>query len=143
MLNSITLQGRLAFDPQLKRTQSGAPVVSFRLAVDRDFKDKQTGERATDWIDVVAWNSTAEFVSRYFAKGRMAVVDGRLQIREWQDKEGNKRTTAEVVADHVYFGDSQWSEGNNSATSRNSYTPPVQDAQFTDLPDDDPGGLPF
>ncbi len=107
MLNKIFLMGRLARDPELRRTQTGTPVASFRLAVDRDFKDRNTGERATDWIDVVAWRQTAEFVSRYFTKGRMAVVEGRLQIRDWTDKDGNKRTTAEVVADQVYFGDSK------------------------------------
>lgn len=107
MLNHIVIMGRLARDPELRHTQAGVPVATFRLAVDRDFKDKTTGERATDWIDVVAWRGTGEFVSRYFAKGRMAVVDGRLQMREWTDKEGNKRTTAEVVADNVYFGDSK------------------------------------
>ena len=107
MLNKIFIMGRLARDPELRRTQTGTPVASFRLAVDRDFKDKSTGERSTDWIDVVAWRQTAEFVSRYFTKGRMAVVEGRLQMRDWTDKEGNKRTTAEVVADNVYFGDSK------------------------------------
>ena len=107
MLNHIVIMGRLARDPELRRTQSGVPVASFRLAVDRDFKDKTTGERATDWIDVVAWRQTGEFVSRYFTKGRMAVVEGRLQMRDWTDKDGNKRTTAEVVADNVYFGDSK------------------------------------
>ncbi len=107
MLNHIVIMGRLARDPELRHTQSGTPVASFRLAVDRDFKDKNTGERTTDWIDVVAWRGTGEFVSRYFSKGRMAVVEGRLQIREWTDKEGNRRTTAEVVADNVYFGDSK------------------------------------
>ena len=107
MLNHIVIMGRLARDPELRRTQAGVPVASFRLAVDRDFKDKNTGERATDWIDVVAWRQTGEFVSRYFAKGRMAVVEGRLQMRDWTDKEGNKRTSAEVVADNVYFGDSR------------------------------------
>ena len=107
MLNHIVIMGRLARDPELRHTQTGTPVASFRLAVDRDFKDKNTGERATDWIDVVAWRQTGEFVSRYFSKGRMAVVEGRLQIREWTDKEGNRRTTAEVVADNVYFGDSK------------------------------------
>ena len=107
MLNHIVIMGRLARDPELRHTQSGTPVASFRLAVDRDFKDKNTGERTTDWIDVVAWRGTGEFVSRYFSKGRMAVVEGRLQIREWTDKEGNRRTTAEVVADSVYFGDSK------------------------------------
>ena len=107
MLNHIVIMGRLARDPELRRTQSGVPVASFRLAVDRDFKDKNTGERGTDWIDVVAWRATGEFVSRYFTKGRMAVVEGRLQMRDWTDKEGNKRTSAEVVADNVYFGDSR------------------------------------
>ena len=107
MLNHIVIMGRLARDPELRRTQAGVPVASFRLAVDRDFRDKTTGERATDWIDVVAWRQTGEFVSRYFTKGRMAVVEGRLQIREWTDKEGNRRTSAEVVADNVYFADSR------------------------------------
>ena len=107
MLNHIVIMGRLARDPELRHTQSGTPVASFRLAVDRDFKDKNTGERQTDWIDVVAWRSTGEFVSRYFTKGRMAVVDGRLQMREWTDRDGNKRVSAEVVADSVYFGDSR------------------------------------
>ena len=107
MLNRIIIMGRLARDPELRRTQTGTPVASFSLAVDRDFKDKSTGERSTDWIDVVAWRQTAEFVSRYFTKGRMAVVEGRLQMRDWTDKEGNKRTSAEVVADNVYFGDSK------------------------------------
>lgn len=107
MLNHIVIMGRLARDPELRRTQAGVPVASFRMAVDRDFRDKTTGERATDWIDVVAWRQTGEFVSRYFTKGRMAVVEGRLQIREWTDKEGNRRTSAEVVADNVYFADSR------------------------------------
>lgn len=107
MLNHIVIMGRLARDPELRHTQSGTPVATFRLAVDRDFKDKNTGERATDWIDVVAWRGTGEFVSRYFAKGRMAVVEGRLQMRDWTDKDGNRRTSAEVVADNVYFADSR------------------------------------
>ena len=107
MLNRIVLMGRLTRDPELRQTQSGASVANFSLAVDRDFKDKQTGEKTTDFIDIVAWRSSAEFVSRYFAKGRMAVVDGRLQLRDWTDKDGNKRRTAEVLADHVYFGDSK------------------------------------
>ena len=93
MLNRIIIMGRLARDPELRRTQTGTPVASFRLAVDRDFKDRNTGEKATDWIDVVAWRQTAEFVSRYFTKGRMAVVEGRLQMRDWTDKDGNKRTS--------------------------------------------------
>ena len=116
MLNKIFLMGRLTRDPELRRTQTGTPVASFSLAVDRDFKDKSTGERSTDFIDVVAWRQTGEFVSRYFAKGRMAVVEGRLQIRDWTDKEGGKRRTAEVIADNVYFGDSK-RDGDNGGYS--------------------------
>lgn len=122
MLNHIVIMGRLARDPELRHTQAGIPVASFTLAVDRDFKDKTTGERATDWIDVVAWRSTGEFVSRYFSKGRMAVVDGRLQIREWTDKEGNKRRSAEVVADNVYFGDSKRDGDNSGSYGGGSYS---------------------
>ena len=107
MLNKIIIMGRLGKDPELRHTQSGTPVASFSLAVDRDFKDKASGERVTDWIDVVAWRQTGEFVSRYFTKGRMAVVEGRLQMRDWTDRDGNKRRSAEVVADNVYFGDSK------------------------------------
>lgn len=103
MLNKCFFQGRLVKDPELRHTQSGTAVASFSLAVDRDFKDKATGEKVTDFIDCVAWRSTAEFVSRYFAKGSMAVVVGALQIRSWDDKDGNKRRTAEVVAESVYF----------------------------------------
>ena len=106
MLNHIVLMGRLARDPELRRTQSGVSVTSFRLACDRDFRT-QSGEKETDWIDVVAWRGTAEFVSKYFQKGRMAIVEGRLQTRDWTDKEGNKRTAVEVVADNIYFGDSK------------------------------------
>lgn len=107
MLNHITIMGRLTRDPELRHTQSGTPVASFTLAVDRDFKDKDTGERATDFIDCVAWRSTAEFVSKYFSKGRMAVADGRLQLRDWTDRDGGKRRSAEVITDSVYFGDSK------------------------------------
>lgn len=106
MLNKIILMGRLTRDPELRRTQSSTAVTSFSLAVDRDFKS-QSGEKETDFIDVVAWRSTAEFVSKYFTKGRMAVVEGRLQIRDWTDRDGGKRRSAEVVADNVYFGDSK------------------------------------
>ena len=106
MLNHIVLMGRLTRDPELRRTGSGIAVASFTLAVDRDFA-AQGAERETDFVDIVAWRNTAEFVSKYFTKGRMAVVSGRLQIRNWQDKEGNKRRSAEVVADNVYFGDSK------------------------------------
>lgn len=107
MLNKVFIQGRMCADPVIRHTQSGTAVVSFTLAVERDFKDKTTGERTTDFIDVVAWRGTAEFVSRFFTKGRMAVVVGSLQIRAWEDKEGNKRRNAEVIAESVYFGDSK------------------------------------
>lgn len=107
MLNHIVLMGRLTRDPELRRTGSGVSVASFSLAVDRDFGKTESGEKETDFIDIVAWRSTADFVSKYFSKGRMAVVSGRLQIRNWNDKDGNKRRTAEVVADNVYFGDSK------------------------------------
>ncbi len=106
MLNRIVLMGRLTRDPELRRTQSGTAVVSFSVACDRDYA-AQGAERETDFIDIVAWRGTAEFVEKYFSKGRMIVVAGRLQIRNWQDKEGNKRRSAEVVADNVYFGDSK------------------------------------
>ena len=112
MLNHITIMGRLTKDVELRRTNTGTPVASFTLAVDRDFADKQSGEKETDYIEVVAWRNTAEFVSKYFAKGRMAVVSGRLQIRSWTDKDNNKRKTAEVVADNVYFGNSKKDESN-------------------------------
>ena len=119
MLNHIVLMGRLTRDPELRRTGSGIPVTTFTLAVDRDFGgNRDTGEKETDFIDIVTWRSTAEFVSKYFAKGRMAVVSGRLQIRNWNDKDGNKRRSAEVVADNVYFGSSKRdSEGTGSASS--------------------------
>ena len=106
MLNKIILMGRLTRDPELRRTQSGTAVTSFTLAADRDFKG-QNGEKETDFIDCVAWRNTAEFAAKYFTKGRMAVVEGRLQMRDWMDKEGNKRRSAEVVAENVYFGDSK------------------------------------
>lgn len=115
MLNRIILMGRLTRDPELRRTGSGTPVTSFSLAVDRDFKS-QSGEKETDFIDVVAWRSTAEFVSKYFTKGRMAVVEGRLQIRDWTDRDGGKRRSAEVVADNVYFGDSKRDGGSDFGT---------------------------
>lgn len=107
MLNHIILMGRLTRDPELRYTQSQTPVASFTIAVDRDYSGKDGGEKETDFIDIVAWRSTAQFVSKYFKKGSMAVVSGRLQIRGWTDREGNKRSSAEVVADNVYFGDSK------------------------------------
>jgi single-strand DNA-binding protein len=106
MLNKIFIMGRLTRDPELRRTQNGTAVTSFSLAVDRDFKNAD-GSKDTDYIDVVAWRGAAEFVAKYFAKGRMAVVEGRLQMRDWTDKEGNKRRNAEVLADSIYFGDSK------------------------------------
>ena len=121
MLNHITIMGRLTRDPELRRTGSGIAVTSFTVAVDRDFSPKDGGERETDFIDCVAWRQTGEFVSKYFTKGRMAVVSGRLQIRSWTDKEGNKRRTAEVVADNVYFGDSKRDDQGGSSYSGNSY----------------------
>ncbi|MDD2956750.1 MAG: single-stranded DNA-binding protein [Oscillospiraceae bacterium] len=160
MLNKIFIMGRLTRDPELRRTSTGTPVASFSLAVDRDFKDKSTGERTTDFIDVVAWRQTGEFVSRYFTKGRMAVVEGRLQIRDWTDKDGNKRRTAEVVADQVYFGDSKrdgegggyssgysqggYSAGGHSAPAAPSGygAPPADGDQFAELSEND-GELPF
>lgn len=105
MLNHIVIAGRLTRDPELRRTNSGEAVASFTLACDRDFKSKN-GERETDFIECVAWRNTAEFVAKYFQKGRMAIVEGRLQVRSWTDKDGNKRKTYEIVAGGVYFGDS-------------------------------------
>ena len=164
MLNKIFIMGRLTRDPELRHTQTGTAVASFTLAVDRDFKDRSTGERGTDFINVVAWRQTGEFVSRYFTKGRMAVVEGRLQMRDWTDKDGNKRTAAEVVADNVYFGDSKRdgeSGGTYSAGYAGGYSPapmggnsgyaapapsgygaPTGVNQFAELSDDD-GELPF
>ena len=122
MLNHITIMGRLTRDPELRRTGSGIAVASFTLAVDRDFSPKDGGERETDFIDCVAWRQTGEFVSKYFTKGRMAVVSGRLQIRNWNDKDGNKRRSAEVVADNVYFGDSKRDDqGGSSSYGGNAY----------------------
>lgn len=170
MLNKIIIMGRLTRDPELRHTQSGTAVASFSLAVDRDFKN-QNGEKETDFIDVVAWRNSAEFVSRYFAKGRMAVVEGRLQIRPWQDRDGNKRRSAEVVADNVYFGDSK-KDGDGGGGYQGGYPqdaygggygggyappqarrsgPPAGGyppsnyggGDFTELGDDDDGELPF
>lgn len=144
MLNHIVLMGRLTRDPELRRTTSGTPVATFSIAVDRDFKS-ENGEKETDFVDIVAWRNTAEFVSKYFTKGRMAVVSGRLQLRTWTDKEGNKRRSAEVVADNVYFGDSKTeSSGNNGGyTAPASFAHPSAPAQdFAEIKDDGEG-LPF
>ena len=124
MLNHIVIMGRLARDPELRRTGSGIAVTSFTLAVDRDFAPKDGGERETDWIDCVAWRQTGEFVSKYFTKGRMAIVSGRLQIRNWTDKDGNKRSSAEVVADNVYFGDSK--RDDHAGSAYGGYSAPAQ-----------------
>ena len=122
MLNHITIMGRLTRDPELRRTGSGVAVASFTVAVDRDFSGRDGGEKETDFIDCVAWRQTGEFVSKYFTKGRMIVVSGRLQIRSWTDKDGNKRRTAEVVADNCYFGDSKRESDSGSAFGGNSFS---------------------
>ena len=146
MLNHITIMGRLTRDPELRRTGSGIAVASFTVAVDRDFADKQSGEKETDFIDCVAWRQTGEFVSKYFTKGRMAVVSGRLQIRSWTDKDGNKRRTAEIVADNVYFGDSKRDSdsgntyGGNYGQQNGGYPAPGSD--FAPIEDED-AKLPF
>ena len=141
MLNKIIIMGRFARDPELRRTGSGTAVTSFSLACDRDFKS-QSGDKETDFIDVVAWKNTAEFVSKYFSKGRMAVVEGRLQIRDWTDKAGNKRVTAEVVADNVYFADSKRSESNeNQKENFNALSGRLSD-DFVPISEED-GDIPF
>ena len=150
MLNKIFIMGRLTRDPELRRTQTGTPVASFSLAVDRDFKDRNTGERTTDFIDCVAWRQTGEFVSRYFSKGRMAVAEGRLQLRDWVDRDGNKRRSAEVVVEQMYFGDSRSEGGQKSgqpvqkeAGYQAAYSSTGREAdEFRELQDDD-GELPF
>lgn len=160
MLNHIVIMGRLTRDPELRYTQSQIPVASFSLAVDRDYGGRDGSDRQTDFIDVVAWRSTGEFVSKYFTKGSMAVVSGRLQMRDWTDRDGNKRRSAEVVADNVYFGESKRSRDENaggyrSAPSDGGYrsAPSQQDGYrgfdnspsapaFSDLSDAD-GELPF
>lgn len=137
MLNKITIMGRLTRDPELRRTQSDVSIVSFCIACDRDFKKE---DKQTDFIDVVAWRQTADFVSKFFTKGRMAVIDGRLQIREWTDKDGNKRKTAEILADSVYFGVSK-KEASASSESGGQYDASNQ-GQFAELTDDS-DELPF
>ena len=148
MLNHIIVMGRLTRDPELRRTGSGVAVASFTIAVDRDFSPKDGGERETDFIDCVAWRQTGEFVSKYFTKGRMAVVSGRLQIRSWTDKDGNKRRTAEIVADNVYFGDSkrEGESGNSfgaAPASFGGYATPAAPASDFAMLDDDDAQLPF
>ena len=148
MLNHITIMGRLTRDPELRRTGSGVAVASFTMAVDRDFGKNENGEKETDFIDCVAWRQTGEFVSKYFTKGRMAVVSGRLQIRSWKDKDGNNRRTAEIVADNVYFGDSK-RDGDNAgsysapAGSFGGYSAPAAPASDFAMLEDDDAQLPF
>ena len=150
MLNKVIIMGRLVKDPELRRTQSGTAVTSFRIAVDRDFKS-QDGSKQADFFDVVAWRSTAEFVSKYFTKGRMAVVEGRLQIRDWTDRDGGKRRSAEVIADNVYFGDSKREGGSDyspapaygtPAPSRGYAAPAGGQSDFAEIGEED-GELPF
>ena len=148
MLNHIVIMGRLTRDPELRRTQSGVAVASFTVAVDRDFGKNENGEKETDFIDCVAWRQTGEFVSKYFTKGRMAVVSGRLQIRPWTDKEGNKRRTAEVIADNVYFGDSNKREEGGAAGAApafGGYSAPAASSPASDFTmlDDGDATLPF
>ena len=158
MLNHIVIMGRLTRDPELRYTQSNTPVASFTVAVDRDFGGRDGGEKQTDFIDCSAWRQTGEFVSKYFRKGSMIVVSGRLQSRKWQDRDGNNRTSWEISADNVYFGESRRrddenrdsyggnysanSYGGNSYESNRSASAPAQSNPFTELGDDD-GELPF
>ena len=159
MLNHIVVMGRLTRDPEIRYTQSQIPVASFTVAVDRDFSGKDGGEKQTDFINCVAWRSTAEFLQKYFHKGSMAVISGRLQIRQYDDKDGNRRTAAEIVADNVYFGDSKKDSGSQqsgsyqAAAPQSSYQPAP--ARGIDVPapsyhqqsftesDADDGELPF
>ena len=146
MLNKVFLQGRLVADPELRKTQQGTPVASYRLAVDRGYKSKDPNAQNADFINVVSWRNTAEFVSRYFTKGRMMLVEGRLQMRDYTDKDGNRRVAAEVVTDNVYFCDSRKDERGTS--SGGGYGPPPSgsgvpgDGGFAELSDND-GELPF
>jgi len=167
MLNHITIMGRLTRDPELRSTQSGVSVASFTVAVDRDFGGRDGGEKQTDFIDCVAWRQTGEFVSKYFRRGSMIVVSGRLQSRKWQDRDGNNRTNWEVNADNVYFGESRRDSDsgrdsysgnaysnnsygggyNNNSYSSNSYSnsygsAPAASNSFMELDDGD-GELPF
>lgn len=149
MLNHITIMGRLVRDPELRRTGSGVAVASFTVAVDRDYSGRDGGEKETDFIDCVAWRQTGEFVSKYFSKGRMIVVSGRLQIRNWTDKDNVKRRSAEVVADNCYFGDSKRDGDNQSgsyappAANYGGYSAPAAPASDFAMLEDDDAQLPF
>lgn len=147
MLNYIVIQGRLTRDPELRRTGSGLAVANFSVAVERDFPNKETGEKEVDFIDCIAWRHTGEFVSKYFTKGSMIVVSGRLQIRTWTDKDGNSRKTAEIVADNVYFGESKKKDSNEvqnpyAVPTYGGYTAPAAQPAFA-MFDDDDAQLPF
>ena len=151
MLNKVIIMGRLVKDPELRRTQSGTAVTSFRIAVDRDFKS-QDGSKQADFFDVVAWRNTAEFVSKYFTKGRMAVVEGRLQTRDWTDRDGGKRVATEIVADNIYFGDSKRDGAGDFGGApgysapmggRSNYAAPMDNhSDFAEIGEED-GDLPF
>lgn len=151
MLNTITIMGRLTRDPELRFTTSQVPVCSFTAAVERDYTAGNSQQRETDFIDCVAWRGTGEFVNKYFQKGQMIVVSGRLQSRKWTDDKGNKRTNWEVVADSCYFGESKRNQdsGGNTPTTGGGYyaqTGQYQNAApsaspFENLDDD--GDLPF
>lgn len=148
MLNHITIIGRMVKDPELRRTGSGVAVASFTVAVDRDFSDKQSGEKETDFIECVAWRQTGEFVSKYFTKGRMIVVSGRLQVRKWKNKDGENRYSTEVVADNCYFGDSKREESSGSSYGQQTggYSAPAyptEPASDFAMLDDDGATLPF
>lgn len=154
MLNKCVLMGRLTRDPELRHTGNGTAVASFSIAVERDFRDKASGQKTTDFIDIVAWRQTGEFVCKYFTKGRMAIVEGRLQMRNWEDRDGNKRRSAEIVAENVYFGDSRRDGGQadgyagDASTADSSYPPSdygtasTQPPEMTELDTDDEE-LPF
>ena len=133
MLNRTALMGRFTHDPEMKRTPTGVPVASFSLAVERDFKDAN-GEKQTDFIDCVAWRNTAEFICKYFTKGRMAVIDGRLQVRTWKDKDGKNRRTTEVVVENAYFADSKMDAANTSARVQPQFTEIGEEFDDYDLP---------
>ncbi|MBQ8928928.1 MAG: single-stranded DNA-binding protein [Oscillospiraceae bacterium] len=150
-MNQVVLMGRLARDPELRRTASGTAVTSFTLAVDRRFTNRETGERTADFIDCVAWRQTGENIARFFSKGQMCAVTGSLQIRDWTDRDGNKRRSAEVVVDNFYFPESKKSREGSSYSApaeqkRNDfdtgYTAPVTGSDFAELDEDD-GDLPF
>lgn len=145
MLNHITIMGRFVRDPELRRTNSGTAVANFTLAVERDYAGKDNGEKETDFIDCVAWRGTGEFVSKYFTKGRMACVSGRLEMRDWTDKDGNKRRSAEINADNVYFADSKPAAQNDNSSATAApiafHSPAAPAGNYAVIDDD--GELPF